>query len=53
MPALLSQVLELVQQCWAQDPAARPHMAEVAAHLDAMLAAVRERTRAERAQHRA
>lgn len=44
------QVLELVQQCWAQDPAQRPKMAEVCRHLEGLLADVRERIRQDKAR---
>jgi hypothetical protein len=44
------QVLDLVQQCWAQDPAQRPQMIDVTRQLEALLAAVRERIRTDKAR---
>ena len=48
LPNLVWQVADLVQQCWAQDPAQRPKMAEVCHRLEDILAIVRARVRANR-----
>jgi hypothetical protein len=42
------QVIELAQECWAQEPRLRPTMAAVCARMDAILSSVKVRTRAQK-----
>ena len=44
----LPEVFKLLRECWHEDPAARPTAAEACARLEAILASVRARQRAER-----
>lgn len=44
------QVVQLIKDCWEQEPAARPSMAAVARRLRAIVAAVKARIRAEQQQ---
>jgi hypothetical protein len=44
---VLWQVVRLVQQCWEQDPSARPSMAEVAERLRVIIETAKSRARVE------
>jgi hypothetical protein len=44
----VGQVVDLVQQCWAQEPSQRPKMADVCRRLESILGEVKARVRTER-----
>ncbi len=52
MACCAEQVLEVVQQCWAQDPAQRPTMKEVTERLQHIVADVDARIKQDKAHRR-
>lgn len=48
----VEQVLEVVQQCWAQDPAQRPTMKEVTERLQQIVADVDARIKQDKARRK-